>query len=103
MFCPYCNQNMIQHDVALEYWTCAACRVEGQSSKDVEFIWIFCNIKGQEYSVCLDSITNNTRVTQWERTADGFGVGTTIVMVPILLDITPSNIEQKLKLYMVFL
>lgn len=103
--CPYCHEVMFPPNPDnIKVWRCFPCNVAQELlGYGVSIIYISCVIKGQEYTVRLDGRDTKTYIIRWNITADGFGIGDTFIVAPRLLNITPSNVVERIKTYMVFL
>jgi hypothetical protein len=101
--CPYCRQVMIPPEPDKGHWKCRSCNIAQELlGYGVSITYIACSIKGVEYTVRLDGRDLGTQFTRWEQTADGFYIGDIFLVLPGVLNITPSNVVEKIKLYMVF-
>lgn len=102
--CPYCHDAMLPPDPDnMKVWRCVPCNVAQELlGYGISITYISCTIRGQEYSVRLDGKNLDTHITRWNFTDDGFAIGDTFVSAVGLLNITPSNIVQKIKTYVVF-
>lgn len=101
--CPYCHQAMIQPEPDKGYWKCAPCNVfQELLGYGVAITYVSCIIKGREYTVRMDGKEMITSITRWEHTADGFAIGEPILYAMGLMNVTPSNIVEKIKLFLVF-
>jgi len=94
---------MRQPDPDKGYWRCDPCQVVQELlGYGISITHIAFQIRGQEYSVRLDGKNLSTQFTRWQGTNDGFYIGEVILSIDGLADITPSNVIEKIKLYMVF-
>lgn len=101
--CPYCHRAMQQPDPDKGCWQCQPCNIfQALLGYGVSIIYISCEINGLEYSVRLNYKDMETQLTRWEQTADGFAIGKVFLIMPGIINITPSNVVEKIKLYMVF-
>ena len=102
--CPYCHQAMRQpYPDNKGNWRCDPCHLSQELfSNGISIIWIHCTIKEIEYTVRLDGRDLGTQFIRWEQTTDGFDIGKIFLVIPEVANITPSNIVEKIKLYICF-
>lgn len=104
--CPYCKQIMRHTPANTHYkgfWTCGKCNINAEFlGYGKKIIRIHCMVKDREFTVRLDEGKNETEITIWTITDDGFGIGETYYKFPGVKNITPDNVVERIKLIMVF-
>lgn len=102
-FCPFCFNPMHYNGEYVDTFGCTICNIQQRITEAGTRLWIDFSIKGNNYSVCMDTVEQETRITEWEMTADGFTIGRVILTLPFMSNLTPANVADKIKLFMVFL
>lgn len=102
MNCKFCNAELIQYlsyDQTLK--TCTNCNPNviyqfSQNLAKINVIWINYNKKDKDYFVRIDYLELDTFIFRYN------SKGSKVISINQILDITPSNFDQKLKLFLTF-
>jgi hypothetical protein len=101
VYCPYCSLVMIYEEPHNVY-RCAPCLVTQQFVAKGTKTWLQCYVGKEDYTVCMDGCAQETSITYWVMTPDGFGIGEPVITIPFLVSLTPQNVKEKVSLYLVF-
>jgi hypothetical protein len=108
MICSYCNTSCTQYEWNIsqeEHWTCQSCNCYFRKKDNVYDLILFRRtINNKDYDARLHIVSNKFEILEWIR--DDFmsmWFGDLIFSLNFIPDhITPQNIENKIKTYLIF-
>lgn len=102
--CPYCNEDIFGDPLDYSaFYYCYDCNASFLVSKDLKILsnYLWCKISNKRLSIQIDYENNITRIFSYPK---GKEVPVEIALINSLSDnITPSNIKEKLSIYINFL
>ena len=108
MKCIYCNVSCSQYKWDLsqqEHWSCQTCNCSFRKKDDVQDLILFRRtINFKDYDARLHVIANQFEIIEWVRDDESsMWYGKMIFSLKFIPDhITPQNIENKIKTYLIF-
>ena len=101
--CQFCSKEMVYVDGALtQDYHCDFCHFYHQIFNDGYTLWLESPL--DNITIRFDyrsSMPIQTSISVWETTSDGFNLEIKSLCFPKILSITPDNIIEKIKLYLV--